>query len=115
MTALEAQVGRLAEIGDQNTHMFVESLKTLEAMQLIQRRIMNDIVNNKARCIGDAEVETGHPVRTQTPAMVDFVSYVMEYDICQTFAGFVQWLANLAPKEQLVQQATDTDVIEFGG
>lgn len=117
LAALEAQVERQGEVSDKNTDMFVSSLRTLEAMQFIQRRITNDVLNQTVRCVGDKEAETeaGLPVRTQHPLMVDFASYLVEYDVCMTFAAFANWLANLAPKEQLVQEATTTDVIEFGG
>lgn len=117
MAALEAQVSRQGEVLDANTHMIVDSLKMLEAMQAVQRRIMNDIVNGTARCIGDipAETPTGQPVRAQAPSMIDYNSYLLEFDICQVFAGFAAWLSSLSSSEPLIQSATSHDVIEFGG
>ena len=100
LSGVERDLHRLAEVSDQNTHVFSDSLRMLESMGIVMQRVMNDVAAGTVRRVDER---------------IDFQSYIQEYQLCLVMAGFAQWCGTLQPQEETIIKATTQDVVVFGG
>lgn len=104
---LEARLTNVERMHDRNAGVFSESLRMIEALNIVLQRVANDTVNGTARCFGDTPT-----------SKIDFNSYLIEYWNCMFMADFASWARTVAeekPSHISIPRAEDANTIIFGG
>lgn len=105
---LEIQLSQLSDAFDQNSSVFVDSLRMTEAMDNVFQRVMNDFFSNGEFTHKNQYMNGPH-----------WAEYVREYWLCMLMADFAAWLKSLAPeRESMIITHADVgsiDTVIFGG